>query len=250
MSPNNIKAVLFDFGGTLDSDGIPWKEHFHPFYEKAGILWPKEKFDRSFYASDDYLTEKDLKNTSYSETLKMQVDLVLKHGALNSVIPACPESSDDFKQRSRFRTSRNDTNRLVQTITNAFLKDSRKYLKRNLPLIRKLSQRYKLGIVSNFYGNLPSIFKEIGYAPYFGAVIDSTRVGYLKPDRRIFDAALNRLKVKAEEAVFVGDSPNRDMAGAKNIGMPHIWLDPNNRKPCCKGDRVIKKLTELERILL
>ena len=57
----------------------------------------------------------------------------------------------------------------------------------------------------------------------------------------------------AEEAVFVGDSPSRDMAGARSLGMRHVWLRPDeraNEAPCCPGDVVIPRLADLERIPL
>jgi FMN phosphatase YigB (HAD superfamily) len=54
-------------------------------------------------------------------------------------------------------------------------------------------------------------------------------------------------------ATFVGDSLPRDMAGARAVGMRHIWLVPATAPaadPCCGGDRQIRSLRELEAILL
>ena len=80
--------------------------------------------------------------------------------------------------------------------------------------------------------------------------MDSARVGVEKPDPRIFDAALTALGVPPREALFVGDSLPRDMAGARGIGMAHAWLAPAPAtRACCPDDPVIHALDELEALL-
>src|SRR3989344_1792697 len=120
-----VEAILFDFGGTLDSDGTAWKDRFYPLYLKAGLPLERETFDRCFYASDDFLTERNLKTTPYRRTLELQVSGVLKRAGF-------------------FRKDR------VKKIAGKFLSDSLRNLRRNLPLLRRLKRRYRLGIVSNF----------------------------------------------------------------------------------------------------
>src|SRR5207245_5943751 len=74
-----------------------------------------------------------------------------------------------------------------------------------------------------------------------------------KPDPRIFRHALDGLGVESGDATFVGDSPSRDMAGARGVGMAHIWLVGEatwHPPPCCPGDRVIRSLGELRGLLL
>ena len=48
-----IQAILFDFGGTLDSNGRHWRERFFALYREAGVKTSPEAFDRAFYDSDD-----------------------------------------------------------------------------------------------------------------------------------------------------------------------------------------------------
>lgn len=225
---NKIKAVLFDFGGTIDSDGVNWKDHFYPIYRDFGVPWSKEEFDQYFYFSDDTLVERTLKKIGFKETLQLQVSLVLKKGGLYS------ES-------------------LKNKIVNKFFQDSLKVIRRNTVLFKKLEKKYQLGIVSNFYGNMEAILKELGLTLYFKSIADSARVGVLKPNSKIFYHVLNDFKLKPSEAVFVGDSLSRDMRGSKNMGMPHIWLRHREYKqmnPCCKKDKIITSLMDLEEILL
>ncbi|MGA7214747.1 MAG: HAD family hydrolase [Terrimicrobiaceae bacterium] len=220
------KALLFDFGGTLDSDGMPWKERFYPIYREAGIEWDLPRFERFFHASDDSLTAERLDEVGYEAMLLEQVSRVLRNG-------------DRYDEP------------LASRISDRFYSDSMSCLNRNRPILQRLSKRYRLGIVSNFYGNLRFLCEEIGYDEIFTTVIDSARIGISKPSSGIFQAALDRLGCAPEEAIFVGDHPVRDMAGSRALAMPHIWLNTIHpeRKPCCDGDPVIRSLTELEKIL-
>src|SRR5438034_1108132 len=67
------------------------------------------------------------------------------------------------------------------------------------------------------------------------------------------DDALAALGLGPADATFVGDSLPRDMAGARAVGMRHIWLVSEAapaQDPCCRGDRVIHSLKDLEGLLL
>jgi FMN phosphatase YigB (HAD superfamily) len=226
MIRSEPRAILFDYGGTLDSDGIPWKERFYPFYQQVGIDWDFVSFERFFYASDDSLTEEMLGEVGYQAMLFEHVCRVLRNGERYDARHACRISRD-------------------------FYSDSLYYLQRNKTLLQRLSQHYRLGIVSNFYGNLEFLCREIGYGEVFSVIIDSARIGFAKPHALIFRTALERLDCLPEKTVFVGDNPVRDMAGARAVSMPHIWLNANSdQKPCCEGDPVIRSLVELEGILL
>src|SRR5262249_27217096 len=134
-----------------------------------------------------------------------------------------------------------------------FLEDARRRLRQNTPLLRRLSRRYRLGIVSNFYGNLVTVCQNAGIAAMFGVIVDSTHVGRVKPDPLLFTRALDARRVAPPDAVFVGDSLSRDMAGARAVGMRHIWLAGGaapHEAPCCPDDRTIYSLAELEELLL
>ncbi len=138
-------------------------------------------------------------------------------------------------------------------VARRFVGDSLAHIAGNVPLLRELARRYRLGVVSNFYGNLARVCDDAGIHSLFQVLVDSTEVGCAKPDPRIFQRALAALGVPASAATFVGDSLPRDMAGARGVGMRHIWLagaEPSADGPCCRGDRQIRSLRELEAILL
>jgi HAD superfamily hydrolase (TIGR01509 family) len=226
MNRSVPKAILFDFGGTLDSDGTPWKERFYPIYREEGIDWDFDAFESFFHASDDSLTDETLNEVNYRAMLLEQVSRVLRRG-------------------ERYEA------RLASRIAERFHEDSLRCLERNRPLLAGLAARYRLGLVSNFYGNLEFLCQEIGYRRFFDTVIDSVRIGVAKPELAIFKAALEELDCAPKQAVFVGDNPIRDMAPAKALAMPHVWLNTLSpgRLACCEGDHVIRSLLELPELL-
>jgi HAD superfamily hydrolase (TIGR01549 family) len=221
-------AVLFDFGGTLDADGLPWKERVYRLFLEAGAPAAREQFDPSFYKADDALVGAIPATTSFEETVAR-----LTAGVADALGLA-------------------DT-RIADAVARRFIGDSLANIAGNIPLLRELGRRYRLGVVSNFYGNLARVCDDAGIQSFFQVFVDSTDVGCLKPDPRIFQRALEALDVPASAATFVGDSLPRDMAGARGVGMRHIWLagaEPSADGPCCRGDVQIKSLRELEAILL
>jgi HAD superfamily hydrolase (TIGR01549 family) len=91
-------------------------------------------------------------------------------------------------------------------------------------LARELSARgVAVAVLSNSEGRLAELLEEIGIADAFAAVIDSGRVGIEKPDRRIFDHALEVLGAR-EPGIHIGDSWPADIAGALGAGWRAIWF--------------------------
>ncbi len=126
-------------------------------------------------------------------------------------------------------------------------------LKRNAALLRRLRNDYRMGVVSNFYGNVAALCEEAGLTEHLITILDSTRLGYGKPNREIFERALQDLDVTAEDCIFVGDSYDRDMLPARRMGMKTIWIKgPNPRFPAEPEpvDWTIESLAELESLLL
>jgi len=56
-------------------------------------------------------------------------------------------------------------------------------------------------------------------------------VGYAKPRPEIFHVALRQMKLKPNDALFVGDKFSLDIKGAAAVGMPSVLIDRNNRFP-------------------
>lgn len=58
-------------------------------------------------------------------------------------------------------------------------------------------------------------------------MVFSGNVGWRKPDRRIFEAALSALRADAREALHVGDELRADIWGAGHCGLSTVWLNPD-----------------------
>lgn len=219
-------TLLFDFGGTLDADGEAWPSRFYSLYKEEGVGASWEEFCRAFYDSDDNLAARfPLGGRGLEETVLLQAGCVAKALAPGD------------------RT-------LAERVAARFVADSRRALARNRPMLERLGRDHRLGIVSNFYGNLESVLAGEGYLELFGAVAESARVGAVKPDPRLFQWALQRLGGDPAEAWMIGDSKPRDMRGAEGLGMAHAWVaGPRPEEPCCPSAAVLRSLTELEGVL-
>ncbi len=220
-----MDAILFDFGGTLDSDALPWIDRFDRLYAQAGLAPDRTRFDRAFYDSDDNLPARfRLQGLSLQETLTLQVRCVL-----NSLAPQRVEQTGPIVQ--------------------AFLAESRASFRRVRPVLERLSRRYRLGVVSNFYGNLDSVLASEGLRDLFAVVIDSGVVGATKPDPAIFQAALQALGTSPKNTLMVGDSLARDMRGAEALGMPHLWIADLSKPACCHQALRAASVADLEKAL-
>ena len=76
VTANDSAAVLFDFGGTLDADGLPWKERVFRLFREEGAVVARERFDPSFYAADDALVGAIPATSSFQETVARLVTSV------------------------------------------------------------------------------------------------------------------------------------------------------------------------------
>jgi putative hydrolase of the HAD superfamily len=95
-----------------------------------------------------------------------------------------------------------------------------------------------LGIVSNFEAWLTKLLGALGISDLFSVTVISGQEGIEKPDPRIFQLALDRAGVRANESVYVGDNPVFDTGPAEGVGMRGVLLDRRNRHPHHAGTRI------------
>ena len=211
-----IETLLFDFGGTLDADGVAWKDRFHVLYRAEGLDMAAEAFAPVFFAADDALVGGLPPTAGLSETVhalgaNLEAELARRaeaHGA------GTGEQPPDRERGKR--------------VASRFLSDMTTVFARNRPALEALSEHYRLGVVSNFYGNLEAVCQSSGLAPLFAVVTDSHCVGAEKPDPAIFHAALEALGGAPETTLFIGDSLRRDCEGARRAGIGFIWIAPQD----------------------
>jgi FMN phosphatase YigB (HAD superfamily) len=217
--------VLFDFGGTLDADGVYWSPRFHAAYLAAGGSLDFTAFDPLFKATDDALARlPDIRTLGFRAAIRAQARLLAAR---------LPDHVDAEGMAERLHA------------------DAVAVVARNRPVLERLGRRYRLGIVSNFTGNLEPCLEELDLAKLFTVVSDSTVVGWSKPDARIFVHTLAALRAPAQRAWMVGDNFEADIRGAASVGMRTCWLAstdrvaPDGLAPTAR----IPRLPDVERVL-
>ncbi len=110
-----------------------------------------------------------------------------------------------------------------------------------------LKKKYHLHLISNgFKESTEYKVKNTALTPYFKNVIISEVVGINKPDKAIFEYALNKAGGKISESVMIGDSVEADIRGAINFGMDAIYFNPNKLEKPTDVIFEIHSLNELQ----
>lgn len=88
----------------------------------------------------------------------------------------------------------------------------------------ELKKKYKIGIIANQMYGSEGRLENFGIRKYLDVIVASAEEGVEKPDRRIFDIALERAGCKPSEAVMIGDRIDNDIVPAKKLGMKTVWI--------------------------
>jgi putative hydrolase of the HAD superfamily len=108
----------------------------------------------------------------------------------------------------------------------------------------------KLGLITNGSVRMQGRKLEcLALSPMFDTILISDAEGIHKPDRAIFHRALERLNANPARAVFVGDHPEVDVAGARAAGMQSVWRRDPRVSRVVEADAVIEELSDLVSLL-
>lgn len=227
------KALLFDFGGTLDTDGIHWSEKFFEVYNHFHIPVTKDNFREAFIYSERTIVNIIKPDFGLKQTLNAQITYQL-----------------DYLQKKYFLPE------VFLSITNELTEYCYRSVIENVEItkeiLNQISTEYLLALISNFYGNVKTVLEELSLKNYFTSIVDSAVVGIRKPDPKIYEIALNELGVNPNYAVMIGDSYNNDIVPAKSIGCKTIWINNkgwNEQNENNKADFIIRSFKELPEIL-
>ncbi len=193
------RAVLLDYGGTLDGDALHWFDHFVSLYARVGAALAPETLKPAFYAADDALARVP--------------------GVQEFDLRAMTATHVHLQLQALGRPDE----RLERALVEAFVADTRAAWDRNRPLLAWLADRVRLGVVSNSCGNMPTLLADGALGP-FEVVVDSATAGVRKPDPAIYLLAAHRLALPPASILHVGDSWERDVAPARHVGMRAAWL--------------------------
>ncbi len=141
---------------------------------------------------------------------------------------------------------------VVAGATDAFCQEFMNYIRIDdnaAETLKQLHTKYKLGIVSNFA--IPECVMKLLTAHQLTQLLDvvivSAAVNKRKPSPEIFQTALQKLQVNPENAVFVGDTVDADIKGAKEAGMHTVYIErrPQKELELNSPDQTVKNLNEL-----
>ncbi len=236
MSNLNIKGILFDFGGTLDTDGVHWSEEFWAAYVASEIAIAKKDYEKAYVQANESMLEGLIKpSDSFLTTIGHQIRLQLEYLIADGKI--------DISKKDIY----------WQSITNHCYNHVQSTISGMADFLAELSRRYQLVLVSNYYGNIENVLLEFNIRQYFKGVIDSGTVGIRKPDPAIWMMGVELMSLKPEDCLVVGDSYTRDIVPAKKIGCYTAWIDGKSfsvPEQTSDADFIIKSNYSLKPILL
>ena len=225
-SPAQVRS---DFGGTLDNDGADWFTRLHELLNAHGGPIKTETFEQCTTRAIDAI---ELRTDTARLTMQEMAQRI------------CEQLHCRLSEHNGHHTDRWTPAQVAET----FMDQAQSCLQRNRAILAKLRHRFRLGVISNNWGNTAGWCAQFGLTQYLETTIDSTLIGAAKPDRKIFQAALDALQLPAESCAYVGDNFDCDVIGAHRAGLKPIWIKGTRQKPCpdeALEKQQIEKLSDL-----
>jgi len=222
-----IRAVLFDFGGTLVSS----LRDAYPIWEEV-LRVHSIPFDRDSFESAYEKVDREI------------------GPFLNRYIGAPPGLVEEYNARDLAALGiRDPSGQILRELHEAVTAPRwhRPYPETEEVLDQLLRRGLSLHLVSNNTELLPETLRRLGWSERFSTVTYSQEAGAEKPDPRIFRLSLDRAQCSAEEVVHVGDSWEADYLGAKRAGLRAIWLNRSGGDPPepCEMVRDLRDVNQL-----
>ena len=278
MKKLDIKGIIFDYGGTLDTRGDHWSEVLWQGYEhfgigvaadeevEPGVSIHKQAFRDAYvygeralavnpivtpdFHFEDILREKlilELKFLAGKELLETGKDDAEKQAKLGNDSDASSESLFLSLSDSEIHQIAVDMAQYINSKTLALLNE-------NKQVLEHLKQAgYPMVLVSNFYGNINQVLKDAEIDGYFKDVIESAVVGVRKPNPAIFALGVCALDLPASQVLVVGDTYGKDIMPAHKLGCHTLWIKglqwEEKKVDESIPDGIIRKLSEMEEFL-
>jgi putative hydrolase of the HAD superfamily len=226
----SVKGLIFDYGGTIDTNGVHWGEVLRSVYERYHVPVTHDEFRSAYVQVERTLGNRQVihPNHTFKETLHIKLRLQFEVLQINDLS-------------------------LAGKIADTCYSETRQTTLRAANVLDDLKKCYPAVLVSNFYGNLRTVLDEFNLSKYFSRVIESAETGLRKPDPAIYASGIKALGLHPEDVAVIGDSYKNDIYPAQQLGCPSIWLkgkgwDENDKfieHPC-----IIKDFAMLRNLLL
>lgn len=231
----DIKGVIFDYGGTIDTNGIHWGEVIREEYRRAGVMIEKTLFREAYVYAERALAKAPIINADDTFRTLLHKKMALQAEYLN-------EKSYPIDNEKAGEIADGCYRRVLDTLATS------------RTIVEELSDRYPTVLVTNFYGNMPVVLKEFGLDSCFGHIIESAVVGSRKPDPALFAKGVEALGLEPFEVVVIGDSYRKDIHPARTLGCKAVWLkkicwEEEPILPGAEPTAIISSLEELPAII-
>ena len=226
-----IKAVFFDVDFTLIYPGPTFQaEGYRRACAAHGIEVDPAKFDEATAASSFILDEVEEQIYKHDIFIHYTASIIEKMGGRGAnVVEVASEIYAQWSVNHHFE--------MYDDVA---------------PVLELLQKRGLIvGLISNSHRSLDAFREHFSLANIITVSVSGAEHGYMKPHRSIFDTALDRAKVKPEEALMVGDSFTHDIQGALNAGWQAVLLRRSGERPANApaGLPIISTLSALPALL-
>ncbi len=229
MNMNNIKAILFDSGRTLN---VPRTGHwfitpnFFNIINDTSFQYTEDQLSEAMNKACDHINKMLLVKTEEDEfaMFKEFYEIVLKEIKYTSINEEIINSlaSDNVYNDDKFY----------------FFDDVESGLQR-------LKDKYILGVVSDTWPSLERVFINKSLRKYFSTFVMSSIYGSYKAEKALFKIAIEEIGVKPEEVIFIDDSES-NLIAAEDFGMIPILIDRYDRNDIESKYPIIKSLNDLK----
>ena len=278
MKKLDIKGIIFDYGGTLDTRGDHWSEVLWQGYEhfgigvaadeevEPGVSIHKQAFRDAYvygeralavnpivtpdFHFEDILREKlilELNFLAGKELLETGKDDAEKQAKLGN-------DSDASSESLLLSLSDSEIHQIAVDMAHYINAKALDLLHENKQVLEHLKQAgYPMVLVSNFYGNINQVLKDAEIDGYFKDVIESAVVGVRKPNPAIFALGVCALDLPASQVLVVGDTYGKDIIPAHKLGCHTLWIKglqwEEKQVDESIPDGIIRNLSEMEEFL-
>ena len=225
------KGFIFDYGGTLDTNGHHWGKVLWNAYRDSMVPVSEEMFRKAYVygertlATNRIITPNHNFRSTLNEKIRLQMEWLNENG-MNG-------NSDDYREMV-----------LQRAYSEACCTTAK-----SVETLKTIADKYPIVLVSNFYGNINTVLREFGFEGLFVAVIESAVVGIRKPDPEIFKMGVRKLNMHPDEVTVVGDSYDKDILPAHAAGCHTVWLKGEGWTECTVkypvADGIIYNLSEI-----
>lgn len=204
-----VKGIIFDYGGTIDSNGKHWAEVLWDSYTEQGVPVTKEQFREAYVYGERYLATNIViqPEDNFYVLLRKKTEIQLRYLVEKGFLANGDKTAE--------------YNLAISNQCYTFVKD---LIKKEISILTALKKRYPMVLVSNFYGNVQAVLGDFDLLQYFDDIIESAVVGVRKPDPAIFGLGVEKLGLSGDSIVVIGDSYSKDIVPASKNGCQTIWL--------------------------